>query len=92
MQQLELQPGLNTAEKEFMLQWNVFLHDNPCLSDAHMGQRCLDFASTRASVMRADADMKRCFTVHLVNLWEFNIIDPAVIDKCAVAVSAADSA
>ena len=42
--------------------------------------------------MRADADIKRCFMVHLVNLWEFNIIDPAVIDECAVAVSAADSA
>ena len=88
--QLDLQSDLNRAEKNFMLHWNVFLHENPCLSDAHMGQRCLDFAAAQAAVFAADPDSRQCFTVHLVNLWEFNLIDPALIDKCIVAASMAD--
>ena len=88
--QLDLQPDLNRAEKSFMLHWNVFLHENPCLSDAHMGQRCLDFATVQAATFAADSDFVRCFMVHLVNLWEFNLIDPALIDKCIVAASVAD--
>jgi len=41
------------------------------LSDAQMGQRCIDVAAEQAQAMRADSELRRCFMVHLVNLWEF---------------------
>lgn len=89
-QQLELRSELSTAERDFMLRWNVFLHEHPCLADAHLAQRSLDFAAAEADAFSYDADLKQCFIVHLVNLWEFNIIDATTLDKCIAAMTKAD--
>lgn len=88
MQQLDQLPDLNSTEKEFMLQWNVFLHNKPCHSDGHMAQRCLDFAAAEASRISADLELRQCFMMHLMNLWEFNLLEPSVVDKCIIIATA----
>ncbi len=71
VRQLDKLTGLSAAERNLMLSWNIYLQDHPCLSDAQMGQRCIDVAAEQAQAMRADSELRRCFMVHLVNLWEF---------------------
>ncbi|KAA6426359.1 MAG: Polycomb suz12 [Trebouxia sp. A1-2] len=88
VRQLDKLTGVNTAEKNLMLSWNMYLHDHPCLSDAQMGQRCIDFAAEQVQAMRADSELRRCFMVHLVNLWEFNIVSSDLVHACMVSIDA----
>ncbi|KAL0048331.1 hypothetical protein WJX82_001060 [Trebouxia sp. C0006] len=88
VRQLDKLTGLSAAEKNLMLSWNIYLRDHPCLSDAQMGQRCIDFAAEHAKAMRADPELRRCFMVHLVNLWEFNIVTSDLVDACMVSIDA----
>jgi hypothetical protein len=88
VRQLDKLTGLSAAEKNLMLSWNIYLHDHPCLSDAQMGQRCIDFAAEQVQAMRADSELRRCFMVHLVNLWEFNIVTSDLVDACMVSIDA----
>lgn len=53
-----------------------------------MGQRCIGFAAEQAQAMRADSELRRCFMVHLVNLWEFNIVTSDLVDACMVSIDA----
>lgn len=87
MRQLDKQTDLSTAEKDLMLSWNLYLHDHPCRSDAHMSQRCLDFAAVQSDKMQADADFRRCFMVHLINLWDFNLVSPDLVDACMASIN-----
>lgn len=88
VRQLDKLTGLSTAEKNLMLSWNIYLHNHPCLSDAQMGQRCIDFAAEQVQAIRADSELRRCFMVHLVNLWEFNIVTSDIVDACMVSIDA----
>jgi len=88
VRQLDKLTGLSAAEKNLMLSWNIYLHDHPCLSDAQMGQRCIDFAAEQVQAMRADSELRRCFMVHLVNLWEFNIVTSDRVYACMVSIDA----
>ncbi len=88
VRQLDKLTGLSAAEKNLMLSWNIYLRDHPCLSDAQIGQRCIDFAAEHAKAMRADPELRRCFMVHLVNLWEFNIVTSDLVDACMVSIDA----
>lgn len=88
VRQLDKVTGLSAAEKNLMLSWNIYLHDHSCLSDAQMGQRCIGFAAEQAQAMRADSELRRCFMVHLVNLWEFNIVTSDLVDACMVSIDA----
>lgn len=89
VRQLDNQTDLSAAEKDLMLRWNVYLHDQPCLSDAQMSQRCRDFAAATAKDMQKDPNLRRCFLVHLINLWEFNLVPAAVVDECVACVDSA---
>lgn len=88
VRQLDKQKDFSAAEKSLMLSWNLYLHDHPCLSDTQMSQRCVDFAAEQAKNLKADPDLPHCFMVHLVNLWEFNIIKPDVVDACMASIEA----
>ncbi|DBB04347.1 hypothetical protein WJX77_010776 [Trebouxia sp. C0004] len=88
VRQLDRLTGLSAAEKNLMLSWNMYLHDHPCLADAQMGQRCIAFAAEQVQAMRADSELRRCFMVHLVNLWEFNIVTSDLVDTCMVSIDA----
>lgn len=77
---------LSTAEKELMLSWNLYLHDHPCLSDEHVSQRCIDFAAAQAKELQASSDLRRCFMVHLINLWEFDIVSSDLVDACMASI------
>lgn len=85
--QLDNQTDLSAAERDLMLRWNLYLHDHPCLSDAQMSQRCRDFATVAAKDMQRDPDLQRCFLVHLINLWEFNLVPAAIVDECMACIS-----
>lgn len=52
-----------------------------------MSQRCQDIAAVAADDMQRDPDLRRCFLVHLINLWEFNLVPAAVVDKCMALTS-----
>lgn len=84
--QLDNQTDLSAAERDLMLRWNLYLHDHPCLSDAQMSQRCRDFATVAAKDMQRDPDLQRCFLVHLINLWEFNLVPAAIVDECMACI------
>ena len=88
VRQLDKLTGLSAAERNLMLSWNIYLQDHPCLSDAQMGQRCIDVAAEQAQAMRADSELRRCFMGHLVNLWEFNIVTSDLVDACMVSIGA----
>ena len=80
--QLDNQTDLSAAERDLMLRWNLYLHNHPCQSDAQMSQRCQDFAAVAGKDMQRDPDLRRCFLVHLINLWEFNLVSAVVVDEC----------
>lgn len=86
VKQLDKQTDLSQAEKQLMLSWNLHLHEHPCLANSHMGQRCLDFAAANCQDLRASPDLKRCFMVHLINLWEFNLISPDLVHACVASI------
>lgn len=89
--QLDKQTGLSTSEKDLMLRWNLYLHDHPCLSDGQMSQRCLEFAAMSAKDMLANSALRRCFMVHLINLWEFNLVPATVVDDCMLCIDSAQA-
>ena len=47
-----------------------------------MSQRCRDFAAVGAKDMQNDPYLRRCFLLHLINLWEYNLVPAAVVDEC----------
>ncbi|KAL3142032.1 hypothetical protein ABBQ32_004666 [Trebouxia sp. C0010 RCD-2024] len=86
VRQLDNQTDLSAPERDLMLRWNLYLHDQPCLSDAQMSQRCQDFAALVAKDMQKDPNLRRCFMVHLINLWEFNLVPAEVVDECVTCI------
>lgn len=85
-QQLDNQTDLSSAERDLMLRWNLHLHDHPCRSDLQMSQRCRDFAAVAGKDMQRDQNLRRCFLVHMINLWEFNLVPAVVVDECMTCI------
>lgn len=68
-------------EKAFMHMWNMFLCKHPIYADSYTQSACLVFARHHCEELRQCA-IRRCFSLHLLNLWDFGLINATGLDKC----------
>ena len=52
-------------------------------------ERCKTFAIAYADYMAKSKDLRKCYTSHLLVLWEYCLIDSAAVDECMVCITAA---
>lgn len=69
------------VEKEFMVMWNAYTHKRHIYADALLPTAVAEFARLHRSGLCADPELRRCFTLHLVNLWDMCLLDGAAIDE-----------
>ncbi len=79
---LQMREDLTTPERELMMNWNTYLRRYPVYADAHVPSACLGFVSAYAPHLCASMPLRRCFMVHMVHLWEYNLVSPDVVDQC----------
>lgn len=70
---------LDADEREFMLAWNKYLHTHPLHGDREIPAVCTAFAECHKESLSENAAFRRCFVMHLTNLWRFALIDPQQI-------------
>ncbi|KAK3276363.1 hypothetical protein CYMTET_15555 [Cymbomonas tetramitiformis] len=68
-------------EKAFMHMWNMFICKHPIYADSYTQSACIVFARHHCAELRQCA-IRRCFMLHLVNLWDFGLIDATGLDHC----------
>jgi hypothetical protein len=68
------------VEKDFMFMWNVFVHRRHIFSDQLLGDAAIEFAQANRRELAADSELRRCFTLHLINLWDASLLDGAAMD------------
>lgn len=84
---LEEREGLCPEEREFMLAWNRYTHENPILADFEVGRTCVAFAQEHAEAMAdPEGPFRRCFAAHVVNLWKFRLLTPSQMHAALTAV------
>lgn len=47
-----------------------------------MPASCMDFCVTNKAILSSNAAIRRVFTLHLVNLYEYGLLTPDQIDEC----------
>jgi len=47
-----------------------------------MPASCLDFCVTNKAILSSNAAIRRVFTLHLVNLYEYGLLTPDQVDEC----------
>jgi len=62
-----------SEEKYFMHLWNCFVFQHPIYSDGYTGVGCKVFAEHHKAVL-ATPSMRRCLVLHLVNLFDWNVV------------------
>lgn len=67
-------------EKDFMFMWNTYTYKRHIYADALLAEAVADFARSHRSRLCADPELRRCFTLHLINLWDVCLIDGAAVD------------
>eukprot|EP00899_Mesostigma_viride_P028591 jgi/Mesvir1/8917/Mv14202-RA.2 len=82
-------PDLSASEKSFMLLWNTYFHKHPLYADMHCPVACYNFAVHSLDVIGRSKELRRCFMLHLTNLWDLALIDSKVIDACLRVVDGA---
>lgn len=69
------------SEKLFMHDWNVFVRRFKPFADKELPDAYEAFAHYRGKNMAKNPELRRLFTLHLVNAWDFAVIESGVIDK-----------
>lgn len=93
VERLEERPSLCPEERDFMLQWNLYLHQNTLHADADVPAACSSFAREHgAQLADARGPFRRCFMAHLCNLWKFRLLTPVQFQEVLAAVKAAGPA
>ena len=69
------------VEKDFMFMWNTYTHKRHIYADALLAEAVADFARSHRARLCADPEMRRCFTLHLINLWDVCLLDGAAMDE-----------
>ena len=63
-----------------MFLWNTFIHKRRIFADALLADAAAEFASMHSAQLRGDAELRRCFTLHLINLWESSLLDGGAVN------------
>jgi len=80
---LENLPDNPTAkERQFMLLWNMFVARSPVYSDKLTPAACKGFATGHWAELTEDGDLRKCFTLHLMNLVKFGLLSSGDIQQC----------
>lgn len=74
--------------KEYMYNWNMWEHENHIFSDAQTPAACEQFALKFAAALANDIDLRQGFTVHLMAMWDYCMLDSATVDRCLTIISA----
>ena len=88
LRQLSDFEDIDHREKLFMHDWNVFVHRFKPYADRDVPAALAAFAKYRGDALRADPALRRMFVLHLVNQWDFGVVEPDVIDATLKIVDA----
>ena len=69
------------AEKAFMHDWNVFIRRYKLFADRELPATYEAYAHYRGAKMVEDPMLRRLFTLHLVNAFDFAAVPPEVVDR-----------
>ena len=86
---LDRKPNLVKVQKELMYNWNCFVHDQRIYADGQVPDACRAFARRFAAALGNDRELRRCFVVHLTNLWDYCLLDGDDVHQCLSIVDAA---
>jgi hypothetical protein len=64
-----------------MAEWNSYIADHPVIADAQIPNVCFQFAAALAATSPS-IEMRRCFTLHLLNLLDYALLTPDQVDRC----------
>jgi hypothetical protein len=80
------------VEKDFMFMWNMYVHKRRVFADALLADAAVEFAQTHRAQLSADSELRRCFTLHLINLWDACLLDGAALDGALRKIDATTDA
>ncbi len=80
---LREQEMLCPEEREFMFQWNLFLHKHPLHADADLPAALRRFAGEQAGQLARDGPFRRCLLAYLITLWRFRLLTPQQMHELA---------
>ena len=67
-------------EKDFMFMWNAFIHKRRVFADALLADAAIEFAHAHRRELCADPELRRCFTLHLISLWDASLLEAPAMD------------
>lgn len=79
---------VEAVEKDFMFQWNLFVHSNCIFADALLPDAVGLFSLRHRAALAAQPGLRRCFTLHMVNLWDYGLLGGADIDRALKLIGA----
>lgn len=78
------------SEKKFMFLWNQFVHRHSIYADALLPDALALFAVQRRAELAGSAQLRRCFTLHMVTLWDYGLLGAADLDRALKLLGAGD--
>ena len=79
------------VEKDFMFLWNTYTYKRHIYADALLAEAVADIARSHRARLCADPELRRCFTLHLINLWDVCLLDGAALDEALRLLEASES-
>lgn len=86
--QLEEIDDITASEKDFMFRWNEFVRRNAVFADALLPDALALFALQERAELAASAPLRRCFTLHMVTLWEYGLLGAPDVDRALRLIGA----
>lgn len=77
---------VNETEKQFMHLWNAYVHLFPVYGDIQIPPACKNFAKEHQQKLSEDEDLRQCFVLFLIHLFQIGLIDQEVIVSSLDAV------
>lgn len=86
--QLDDIDDITESEKHFMFLWNRFVHSNTIFADALLPDALALFAVQRRAELAGSAPLRRCFTLHMITLWDYGLLSAADLDRALKLIGA----
>jgi hypothetical protein len=80
---------VSLEEKHFMKIWNRYIFYNKIFADYQVAERCINFA-TKHGLELLQKKLRENFLLHLLNMWDFALIQSDTIEKCMIIVDRSD--
>lgn len=71
---------VNEGEKELMKMWNLHIMKHDYIADCQIPKACFTFVEEHGREI-LEKNLKRNFLVHLVNMFDFSLIRPEVVQR-----------